>query len=278
MPHPLLNITKIDTLPEAYLARIGDIFTTFSQQDSGNVAYGVNVGGERFFVKTAGAPDNPLPYLNHPQRVELLRNAVELFHSCDHPALVPLRHVIEESPQGPVLVYDWVDGELLGVPREERSLPTSSYQCFRSLPAGEIVAALDVLFDLHRHLVAKGWIACDLYDGCLLYNFPTRQLRIIDLDTYHRGPFTNTMGEMFGSSRFMAPEEHILGAPIDERTTVFTLGRMVSEFLSDGTLQREAFLGSDMQFAIMTHACQEKREERFGTVAEMCDKWFTLRR
>lgn len=53
---------------------------------------------------------------------------------------------------------------------------------------------------------------------------------MIDLDTYSRGPVVNTMGRMFGSTRFMAPEEFARGAVIDQRTTVFTLGRLAWHF------------------------------------------------
>ena len=52
--HPLRDIERIDGPPGPYLEAIGTIFATFGAptQDSGNVSYGVQVGGERFFVKT----------------------------------------------------------------------------------------------------------------------------------------------------------------------------------------------------------------------------------
>jgi len=187
---------------------------------------------------------------------------------------VPLRHVISDSPHGPLLVYDWIEGELLGVSREERALPSSPYCRFRALPTQEIATALGTLFDLHSQLTKAGWIACDLYDGCLLYDFPNQRLHVIDLDTYRMGPFTNTMGEMFGSSRFMAPEEHLLGAVIDDRTTVFTLGRFISEFLSDGSLDRSAFRGTPAQFVAMERACRENPAERWESVEAFCRAWF----
>ena len=34
----------------------------------------------------------------------------------------------------------------------------------------------------------------------------------------------NPVGRMWGSSRFMAPEEYQKGAPVDERTMVYTMG------------------------------------------------------
>ena len=276
MTHSLLNVNSIDEQPEPYLSRVGHCFALFNTQDSGNIAYGVEVNGVRYFVKTAGDPANPQPYLSHPQRVAVLRNAVQLAQSTDHSTLCQLYHVIE-SPAGPLLVYEWIDGDLIGTPSAKRADPASPYQRFRALPVAEILPALDRIFDLHAYLAENGWIAADFYDGCLLYDFSRQTLRIMDLDTYHQGPFTNTMGRMFGSSRFMAPEEFQLGAVIDQRTNVFTMGRTVALFLSDGTLKRAPFRGSDALYAVMCQACQPDPGQRFMTMKEFYSAWCTAR-
>jgi serine/threonine-protein kinase len=78
---------------------------------------------------------------------------------------------------------------------------------------------------------------------------------------------------MLGSTRFMAPEEFVLGAPIDESTTTFTLGRMISVFVGDGTLQRATFRGSDDLYALMVKACGADRRARFQEVAELSRHW-----
>jgi serine/threonine-protein kinase len=215
--------------------------------------------------------------LKHPDRVSLLRNAVRVQRSTDHPALPRLRRVIE-SPDGPLLVYDWVEGELLGVKRALRDDPRSSFQRFRSLPAAEIIRALDVVYELHDQLARSGWIAVDFYDGCLIYDFERRELRLVDLDNYRDGPSTNDMGRMFGSTRFMAPEEFERGAPIDQRTTVFTMGRTAAVFLSDGTLERPPFRGSDALYEVVCHACRSQRIERFDSVAAFYAAWGEARR
>lgn len=271
-----MNVTAINDSPERYLQSIGDIFALFNTQDSGNISYGVAVNGVRYFVKTAGDPADSRPYLAHAQRVALLRNAVVLAQSMAHPTLCQLHQVIE-SPQGPLLVYEWIDGELIGVPRSQRDDPTSAYQRFRALPVAELLRALDLIYDLHAHLAAAGWIAVDFYDGCLLYDFSPQTLRIMDLDTYHQGPFLNAMGRMFGSSRFMAPEEFQRGATIDQRTTVFTMGRTAALFLGDGTLERTAFRGNDALHAVVQRACQEERNERFATMTEFYTAWRAAR-
>lgn len=264
-----LSITQS---PADYLHGIGDIFALFNTQDSGNISYGVAVNGVRYFVKTAGDPTDSRPYLAHEQRVALLRNAVVLAQSVAHPTLCQLQQVIE-SPQGPLLVYEWVDGELIGVPRAQRDDPASAYQRFRALPVAELLSALDLIYDLHAHLAATGWVAVDFYDGCLLYDFSRQTVRIMDLDTYHQGPFVNAMGRMFGSSRFMAPEEFQRGATIDQRTTVFTMGRTAALFLADGSLERVAFRGNDALHAVVQRACQAERNERFATMSEFYTDW-----
>src|SRR5215475_262402 len=143
----------INEQPEPYLRSVGTVFAEFGAltQDSGNVSCGVQIGSERYFVKTAGRPDDPLPPLDHAARVALLRNAVRLSERSHHPTLPRLYKVIE-SPSGPMLIYQWLDGELLGTPRARRDDPESAFQRFRSLPAAAVLASLDVIYDLHHEL------------------------------------------------------------------------------------------------------------------------------
>ena len=250
--------------PADFLAANTNVFATFDYcpQDSGNISYGVRIADRRYFVKTPGLVDDGKPYLDHADRVNVLRNAVRLAQSCDHPTL-PTLHQVIESPEGPMLFYDWVEGELV----------RNALKQVKCLPVGEILDLLNDVYDLHVELVKRGWIANDFYDGSMIYDFHRRQLHAIDLDTYHLGPFTNDMGRMFGSTRFMAPEEFKLGATIDQRTTVFTLGRTAAVLLSDNSLDRTPFRGSDTQYDTMLKACQQDPDARFQTVAQFRDSW-----
>ena len=133
--------------------------------------------------------------------------------------------------------------------------------------------AIDAILDAHVELCGAGWIAGDFYDGSIIYDFEARRLRLIDLDSYHRGPTVNEMGRMFGSTRFMAPEEFERGAVIDERTTVFNLGRAMAEYLGDGGLARAGFRGEAHQYTAMARACAAPPAERFATVAELARAW-----
>jgi serine/threonine-protein kinase len=213
-----------------------------------------------------------VPALDHPDRIALLRNAVRIAASTTHPAISRLRHVVE-SPTGPMLVYDRATGELLHESRDHRSDPSTAYQRFACSPAGTRLRVFEQLLDAHLALEEAGWIACDLYDGCLLVDIATAHLTLIDLDNYRRGDTVNDRGRMFGSTRFMAPEEFELGAPIDFRTTVFTLGRLIRHF---GTGLREDlvhFCGTPAQADVVARATEPERGSRFSSVAELSAAW-----
>src|SRR5262249_39397826 len=90
---------------------------------------------------------------------------------------------------------------------------------------------------------------------------------------YQDTPFHNDMGRMFGSDRFMAPEEYQRGALIDERTTVFVMGRTALIFLSDGTLDPAAFRGSRALFDVAAKACRSEREHRYEAMSAFYYAW-----
>ena len=279
MEHPLLDVNRINQEPEPYLRTIGDVFAVFDEdmQDSGNISYGIRAEEERYFVKTAGRPDNPAPYLSHAERVSMLRNAVRLRRGCGYHTL-PALHQVIESPSGPLLVYEWVNGELVRTDATTRDHPQSTFQRFRQLPSEQILRVLDQIYELHYQLAQMGWIAVDFYDDCLIYDFDHHEIHVVDLDLYREAPFVNEMGRMFGSVRFMAPEEFELGAPIDERTNVFTMGRAAAVLLSDGTLDCEPFRGSDAQYEVLRRACEENRNERFDSMGAFYRAWERARR
>ena len=279
----LLSVNAIDEDPGGFVRRHGSVVAEFGHltQDSGNVSWLVEVGGRRLFVKTAGLvagvePGAAVPYFDHEGRVGLLRNAIDLARSCRHPALPRLLNVIE-SPGGPALVYEAVQGELVGVPRDLRGDPTSAYQRFAHLPAEKLLGVFDVLIDLHVALTAEGWVACDLYDGCLIVDLETASISVIDLDTYRRGPSVNDMGRMFGATRFMAPEEFELGAVIDERTTTFTLGRLIWHFGTRLTEQADNFCGPPALACVVQQACLADRADRPASVATFAESWTAAR-
>ena len=279
----LLTVESIDEEPFDLVRREGTVLAEFGHltQDSGNVSWLVDVGERRLFVKTAGTgaaqpPGAAVPYFDHAGRVRLLRNAVDVARSCSHPALPRLLNVIE-SPVGPALVYEAAVGELVNVPASRRSDPSSSYQRFAQLPAERLLGVFDVLVNLHVALAAAGWVAVDLYDGCLIVDVESGSLKVVDLDSYRPGPSLNDMGRMFGATRFMAPEEFELGAVIDERTTVFTLGRLVWHFATRLTERAADFCGSEALAGVVQQACRPAPSDRHPGVAAFGKAWMAAR-
>ena len=240
--------------PNVWLASVGNVFARFDRQDSGNVSFGVEADGQRYFVKTAGPPEALGLPQSHAERLALLANAEQLALSVAHLALT--RFVgSRECGWGRALIYEWADGEHLHAKREERSNPATAWQRFLHLPLSERVDVVRALLDLHVALSAKGWVTGDFYDGCLIYDFARQRIRVFDLDHYRLGAYRNTMGRMFGSTRYMAPEEFEKGRRIDERTTVFALGRALAIFVGERAAR------------IVATACHEEPVYRHSSVA-----------
>ena len=259
-------VSRIDHDPATYVRGCSTVLREFNHlsQDSGNVSWLVESAGQHLFVKTAGTPDPPapgapVPYFDHAGRVRLLRNAVDLARSCDHHALPALLNVIE-SPVGPALVYKAASGDPIRVPSEQRGDPASPYQRLAHLPASAMFRLFDTLIDVRA-----------IGGAAVARRVPT--LTVIDLDSYRRGPTTNDMGRMFGSSRFMAPEEFELGAQIDERTTVFTLGRIVWHFATRLTEDSAEFCGTAGLATVIQKACEPSPADRHASVADLVSAW-----
>ena len=250
MPHPLED---------------GEVFAEFATQDSGCAAFGMRVDGRRLFVKVP----------TERWAVPSILRATALHRAVVHPAIIPLRARVETAA-GPALIYPWVDGEVLyGAPmggRAQRMDPAGPHARFRALPVASVVSALGEIFDAHVAVVAAGFVSVDLYDGCFIYDFDAGRMRICDLDEYRPGPFVLDDDRLPGSTRFMAPEERRRGATVDERTTVFHLGRAGLVLLDAGDLDGE-FRGPSATRAVLERATRADPAARHPTVAEFVGDW-----
>ncbi|MGW6984425.1 serine/threonine protein kinase [Streptomyces sp. NPDC054932] len=262
--HPILNVNRVPAL-EPYLARTGSIFRTFTDQDSGCISYGLMAAGQRWFVKGASTADG----------VSSLRRAISVHQAVAHPAIVPLSHFFR-TDDGLALVYPWMPGEVLYHPTRARqggrATPGSPMARFRQLPASRVHTALNSLLEAHVAVERAGFVAADLYDGCMLYDFEEHRMVLCDLDEYRPGPFILETGRLPGSSRYMAPEEFVRGSVIDIRTTVFTLGRALRLLLDAGDEEKE-WRGTAGQLAVIQKATAATPERRFPSVRSLVDAW-----
>ena len=265
----------------AWLREYGRVFAAFDRQDSGNICFGVENEAGRRFIKFAGA--RPLEYDGEPaEAVARLAAAMPTYEALRHPALTPL---VEHGPVagGYVAVYEWFPGESLHAHwrfagADKFGHPDSPNYRFVRLPLEKRLAAYGAILGFHRHVEACGYLAIDFYDGSILYDFATDRVRVCDIDFYTPVPYVNTMGRMWGSSRFMSPEEFRRGAAIDARTNVFTMGATAFALLGDGRdggrdRGRAGWAAGEALYRVAARAVAEDPATRHDSVAALCDTW-----
>ena len=260
--HPLLDISEININIDDYLKQIGEITYRFPEHDSRCQSFRAVVDSQRWFVKHG----------NTPQTVTWLKQAVRFHAAIQHEAL-PQLHNTFTTPDGFTLVYNWVDGEGLRPERELSDGETHPRDRFCALPRAEIIEALNIIYDVHVLIEQRGFIAEDFYDGCIIYNFEKKQIHLYDFDHYHSAPFVNDQGRLYGSRRFMAPEEFQKGERIDERTNVFMLGRTAFVLLANSSDSRDDWKGSEATWQVAKKAANTDKQLRYQSVEAFVLAW-----
>lgn len=268
VPHELdgiqFHLAQPDNLD--FVREYGRVFRVFDDHDSGNISFGVDNGLQRRFIKLAGARTTLAGIPPH-LAVENLRRAERIYTDIAHPHIVTYLESIQHAPYFG-LVFDWVEGDIL------RRVNHETFSRFRALSVEERLDAMNTVIDVIQHVHNSGYVAVDVYDASFLYDFDRRHLTICDADVYQRKPMTNTMGRMWGSSRFMSPEEYELGATIDEVTNVYMLGAVCFLFFGDER-DRELYSwdAGHERFRIASRAMSDKRESRYQSIAEFAEAW-----
>lgn len=249
----------------SFLHKYGKVFKIFDDQDSGNICFGTFNNCGRKFIKFAGAPTER--YDGDPaDAVKILRSAACIYKELEHPNLIKLRDA-REIGGGYALVFDWTDGICMG-----RQYP-DSHKKVMELPICEKLGIYRAILNFHMFVADCGWVAVDFYDGSVLYDHASRKTFICDIDLYAHRPYINHMGRMWGSSRFMSPEEYTLGAVIDEATNVYTMGAMAFALFSDSDRSREIWPLRDAAYEVATRATSGDRTHRQQSVRELAAEW-----
>ena len=276
----------------SWLRGMGRVFAVFSQNDSGNISFGVENGTGRYFLKVAGLKTAEAA-CSPQQAVRALQAAVPAYTAIRHPNLIRLRRHF--SHDGLYLaVFDWAEGECLfdhwnfdAYRADPRLVPPASR--YRQLPPERRAASCDVLFSFLSAAAASGYVAVDFYDGSVLYDFSTHTTTVCDIDLFRKRPAVNDLGAEFpGSKRVKAPEEYRLGAVLDERTNVFAMGALLFHFFGRfSEAELRAMYGESRFFpcspgnwelneacyAAACRAVSPGRDERYPTVAAFWDAW-----
>lgn len=154
-----------------------------------------------------------------------------------------------------------------------------SYLLGSDLPVEHRLRCLDQIYQFPVFVEQQGYVAVDFYDGSIIYDFEHRDVKICDIDFYVKRSYTNEMGRMWGSSRFMSPEEFELGATIDGVTNVFSMG--AAAFVLAGGIRdrsRSAWEAGEALHRVALKAVSPQREDRYASVADFLGAWLRARK
>ncbi|WP_241657131.1 serine/threonine protein kinase [Halobacillus salinus] len=262
----------------SWLKDLGYVFKVFDEQDSGNICFGVERDGKRKFVKYAGA--KPQDYLGDAKMaVKRLKDAVPLYEELAHRNLIQYLDDFE-TKEGQVIVFDWFEGECLHPhwaypPPQKYTHPESPYFKYRHLPLRKRLASFDAILTFHVFMESRGYVAIDLYDGSILYDFETGITKVCDIDFYNKGPVLNTIGEEFwGSTRSKSPEEFEKGQLINHQSNAYTLGALAySIFGGETDRSLENWEAGEELYSVAKKATERNRSDRFSSIHRLKEEW-----
>jgi aminoglycoside phosphotransferase (APT) family kinase protein len=254
----------------SFIRRYGEVFRVYDDQDSGNICFGVRNGGDRYFIKFAGAPTEQ--YTGTPDDAVVRLKATEpVYQELAHPNLIKFIKA-EEVGGGFAVVFEWVDGECMG-----RQYPNSR-QKFLQMSHSTKLNVFDDILSFHAHIIDKGYVAIDFYDGSIMYDFNTKKTIICDIDFYSKIPYINNMGRMWGSSRFMSPEEFELGATIDEITNVYLMGATAFALFGGYDRTPDKWYFSKELYMVALKAVSNERRQRQQSIQQFIEEWNEARK
>jgi serine/threonine-protein kinase len=226
----------------------------------------------KLFVKFAGAP-TARSVVTAEEAIERMKNAAVVYRDLKHPILNRLINTEEirvapPASNGFATIFEWTDGECMG-----KQYPQSREK-FMQMPLGTRLRVFEEILEFHAHLAKQGYVAIDFYDGCIMYDFDLGRTTICDIEFYAKTPYTNQMGRMWGSSRFMSPEEYELGAVIDEITNVYTMGATAFAFFGNECDRcLEQWTLSEELYKVAKKAVNNERAERHQSIEELISQW-----
>lgn len=249
-----------------FLVKYGRVFKVFDDQDSGNICFGIDGEDQKLFVKFAGAPT--AEYTGTPaDAIERLKSTLPIYQNVKQASLIKFIGA-EEIGNGFAVIFEWADGECMG------RMYMESHKNIMCLPVKEKVNIFQSIIVFLRDIAEMGYIAIDFYDGSIMYDREKKITTICDIDFFRKSPCINDMGQMWGSPRFMSPEEYELGSVLDEVTNVFTIGQMGFSLFTDSDRAAENWPLSMESYQVLMKAISPNREERYDSIAEFGRCWY----
>ena len=164
--------------------------------------------GKRFILKTSDGRGKGL---------EQLKREYELSIGLSHPGLAYVFTYEDESPVGPCIVQEYVDGESL------------SEWLGHNPGAKERRRVVSELLSVMAYLHQKGVIHNDLKPENILIARSGGSLKLIDLGFADNDTFAD---KALGGTRAYASPELLAGGRVDARSDVYSIGLILREILS----------------------------------------------
>lgn len=250
----------------SFLKKHGTVFKVYDEQDSGNICFGVEKDGKKYFVKFAGAR-TARSNITAEKSISNLKRSIPIYKDLAHSSLVKLISA-GEIGGGFTMVFEWVNGECMC------AMYPQSREKFMQMSIETRLRVFDEIVTFHAHVMACGYVAIDFYDGCIMYDFENEKTIICDIDFYSKIPYINQMGRMWGSSRFMSPEEFQLGAVIDEVTNVYTMGATAFALFGDERDRViEKWTLNEKSLNVAKRAVSDDRAKRYQSIKQLIEEW-----
>ncbi|MDF2989395.1 MAG: hypothetical protein K0R50_4905 [Eubacterium sp.] len=249
-----------------FIHQYGTVFKVLDAQSSGNLCFGVEKAGKRYFVKFAGAKminDHDLPVED---AISRLKAAVPKYEELTHPSLIRLVKA-EEIGDGFAIIFDWEDGESIG------DLNPLLHERFLALPTDKRIGVFEEILYFHAHVAQCGYVAIDFNDNSTLYNFDSGKVMICDIDFYAKQSYINGMGSIFGIKALMSPEEFRCAGLLDEVTNVYTMGATAFMLLVDGDRSPEAWPLDMKLYDVVKKAVSDARKQRQQSIKQLMEEW-----
>lgn len=262
----------------SWLKNYGKVFCVFDQQDSGNICFGVDDGENKKFIKYAGA--KTINYKGDlEEAINRLKKSVKIYEDLQHDNLIKIIEHFQIN-NGYALIFEWVNGDNLHPhwkfnTYEKHNNINSPYFKHKHMNMKNRIESINKIFEFHKYVEEKGYVAIDLYDGSIMYDDKNHVTKICDIDLYNKGYLVNETGEEFwGSKRFKSPEEKTKSMIIDNKTNVYNLGALAFGLLG-GELDRsfEKWEADEKLYNIALKAVSEKKEDRYNSILDFYNDW-----
>ena len=131
----------------SFMKEYGTVFKIYDDQDSGNICFGTEKDGQRYFVKFAGAPTEQ--YSGDPaDAIVRLKATLPVYSALKHKNLIELVEA-KEIAGGFAMVFKWATGNCMG-----RMYP-AQHKKFMALPVQDKLNVFADILDFFEYIASQ---------------------------------------------------------------------------------------------------------------------------